>query len=65
LTFPKAEYQVPRTRLMSINKRVCFDIPESRVPSTKDQAEVDQDRSLFNIPERRVPSTKKQTKIDQ
>jgi hypothetical protein len=50
-----------------IKKRLCYDIPESRVPSTKgkDQVEVDQERSLFNIPEKRVPRTKKQTKVDQ
>jgi hypothetical protein len=47
VTLPKAKYQVPRTRLKLIKRVVCFNIPESRVPSTKDQAKVDEDKSLL------------------
>jgi hypothetical protein len=35
LSFIKAEYQGPRTKLKLIKRAVCFDISKVRVPSTK------------------------------
>jgi hypothetical protein len=46
-TFPKAEYQVPKTKLKLVKREVFFKIFESRVPSTKDQTEAGQESSLI------------------